>query len=128
VYLYLIVKSTPISIGENIIFSVLDHVSQIRDTVLISVYLEVRNLRGSGFWNEMANEQGQGNGEFSLQANGDQGGWILSQLGGFQVSGKGNKGSKGSKGNEQRGTGKKGKCAMYIRSVFMYIMNVCASK
>ncbi len=32
--------------------SVLDHVSQIRDTVLMSVYLEVRNLGGSGFRNE----------------------------------------------------------------------------
>jgi hypothetical protein len=31
---------------------VLDHVSQIRDTVLMSVYLEVRNLGGSRFWNE----------------------------------------------------------------------------
>ncbi len=28
-------------------------------------------------------EQGKGNGEGSLQANGDQGGRILSQLGGF---------------------------------------------
>ncbi len=32
--------------------TVLDHVSQIRDTVLMSVYLQVRNLGGSGFWNE----------------------------------------------------------------------------
>jgi hypothetical protein len=80
--------------------SVLDHVSQIRDTVLMSVYLEVRNLGGSGFWNKGANEQGQGNGEFSLQAIGDRGGRILSQLGGFQVSGKGNKGNKGSKGSK----------------------------
>jgi hypothetical protein len=31
---------------------VLDLVSQVRDTVLMSVYLEVRNLGGSGFWNE----------------------------------------------------------------------------
>jgi hypothetical protein len=31
---------------------VLDFVSQVRDTVLMSVYLEVRNLGGSGFWNE----------------------------------------------------------------------------
>ncbi len=109
----------------------LDHASQIRDTVLMSVYLEVRNLGGSGFWNEGANEQGQGTGEFSLQAIGDQGGRILSQLGGFQESGKGNKGnkgSKGSKGNAQRETGKQGECAMYIRSVFMYIMNVCANE
>ncbi len=30
----------------------LDLVSQVRDTVLMSVYLEVRNLGGSGFWNE----------------------------------------------------------------------------
>jgi hypothetical protein len=67
----------------------------------------------------------QGNGEFSSQANGDQGRRILSQLGGFQVSGKGNK---GSKGNNQRETWKQGECAMYIQSVFMYIMNVCVSK
>ncbi len=32
--------------------SVLDHVSQVRDTILMSVYFEVRNLGGSGFWNE----------------------------------------------------------------------------
>jgi hypothetical protein len=32
--------------------TVLGLVSQVRDTVLMSVYLEVRNLRGSGFWNE----------------------------------------------------------------------------
>jgi hypothetical protein len=32
--------------------SVLDHVSQVRDTVLMSVYMEVRNLGGLGFWNE----------------------------------------------------------------------------
>ncbi len=53
-------------------------------------------------------EQGKGNGEGSLQANGDQGGRILSQLGGFQVSEGDRKGeqkgiSKGSKGNEARG-------------------------
>jgi hypothetical protein len=34
------------------ILLVLDHVSQIRDTVLMNVYLEVRNLGGSGFWDE----------------------------------------------------------------------------
>ncbi len=52
--------------------------------------------------------KGRGNGKFSLQANGDQGGRILSQLGGFQVSGKGSKGSK------QIEMGKQGECAMYI--------------
>ncbi len=59
----------------------------------------------------------QGNGEFSLQANGDQGGRILSQLGGFQVSGKGNK---GSKGNEQRETGK----ARGMHHVYMICVHV----
>jgi hypothetical protein len=81
-----------------------------------------------------ANEQGQGNGEFSLQAIGDQGGQILSQLGGFQVSGKGNKGTRGARGargargmsKEERG--KQGECAMYIQSVFMYVMNDCTNE
>jgi hypothetical protein len=64
----------------------------------MSVYLEVRNLGGSGVWNEGVNEQGQGIGEFSLQAIGDRGGRILSQLGGFQVSGKGKQGKQGEQG------------------------------
>ncbi len=41
--------------------------------------------------------QGEGNREFSLQANRDQGGRILSQLGGFQVSREGSE--RGAKGN-----------------------------
>jgi hypothetical protein len=54
------------------------------------------------------NEQGERIGEFSLQAIGDQGGRILSQQGGFQVSERGSeKGSKGSKKNQQ------GECVMY---------------
>ncbi len=69
----------------------------------------------------------QGNGEFSSQANGDRGGWILSQLGGFQVSGKGNKGSKGNKGikgNEQRETGKaRGMRHVYI--ICVHVHNEC---
>jgi hypothetical protein len=44
--------------------------------------------------------KGRGNGEFSLQANGDQGGRILSQLEGFQVSGKGNKGEQEEQGEQ----------------------------
>jgi hypothetical protein len=41
---------------------------------------------GSGFWDEGVYEQGEGNGEFSLRATWERGGWILSQQGGFQVS------------------------------------------
>ncbi len=54
-----------------IYYIALDLVSQVRDAILMNVYMEVRN------------EQGEGNGEFSLQAIGDHGGQILSQLGGF---------------------------------------------
>jgi hypothetical protein len=50
--------------------------------------------------------KGWGNGEFRLKANGDQGGRILSQLGGFQVSGKGTKGSKGCEGSKENGESK----------------------
>jgi hypothetical protein len=32
--------------------SVLDLVSQVRDAILMNVYLDVGNPRGSGFWNE----------------------------------------------------------------------------
>ncbi len=31
---------------------VLDFVSQVRDAILMNVYLDVRNPGGSGFWNE----------------------------------------------------------------------------
>ncbi len=43
---------------------------------------------------------GEGNTGVSLRATQGRGGRILSQQGGFQVSGKGNKGSKGSKGSK----------------------------
>ncbi len=43
---------------------------------------------------------GEGNAGVSLRATQRRGGRILSQLGGFQVSGKGNKGSMGSKGSK----------------------------
>ncbi len=75
--------------------------SQVRDAILMNVYLEVRNSGGSGFWSRGVYEQGKGNGKVSLQANGDQGGRILSQLGGFQVSEGIGKGSKGSKGTSK---------------------------
>ncbi len=38
----------------------------------------------------------------------------------------GEQGEQGGMSKEERE--KQGECAMYIRSVFMYIMNVCASK
>jgi hypothetical protein len=56
----------------------------------------------------------------SLQATWDQGGWIISQLGGFQVS---RRGLKGSKGNQQGETKKARGMRHYMQSVLVYIMN-----
>jgi hypothetical protein len=74
---------------------VLDLVSQVRDVILLSVYLDLGNPRGVGFWDEGVYEQGEGNGEFSLRATWERGGRILSQQGGFQVSKGRQMGSKG---------------------------------
>jgi hypothetical protein len=69
-------------------------VSQVRDAILMNVYLEGRNPGGLGVY-----EQGERIGEFILQAIGDQGGRILSQQGGFQVSERGSKrGARGARG------------------------------
>ncbi len=59
---------------------------------------------------------GEGNVGVSLQATQGRGGRILSQQGGFQVSGKGQQGNKGSKRNE----GNKGS-----KGIIMYI--ICLS-
>ncbi len=84
----------------------LDLVSQVRDAILMNVYLEVRNPGGSGFLEVGVYEQEEGNGEFSLQAIGDQGGRILSQLGGFQVSEGDRKGEQGEQRRPARGDNK----------------------
>ncbi len=71
--------------------------------------------------------KGRGNGEFSLQQSGDQGGRILSQLGGFQVSGKGNKGEQGEQGEqrEKKERGKQGECTMYITCAHVHNECLC---
>ncbi len=89
-----IIISTVIAIFE-VRGIVLDLVSQVRNVVLMSVYLDLGNPGGAGFWNEGVYEQGEGNGEFSLQATWVRGGRILSQRGGFQVSKGRRMGSKG---------------------------------
>ncbi len=42
---------------------VLDLVSQVRDVVLMNVYLDLGNSGGSGFWNGGVYEPGEGNGK-----------------------------------------------------------------
>jgi hypothetical protein len=76
---------------------VLDLVSQVRNVILMNVYLDLENPGGSGFWSGGVYEPGEGNGEVSLRATWVQGGQILSQQGGFQVSRGGLE--RGAKGN-----------------------------
>jgi hypothetical protein len=64
----------------------------------MSVYLGLEKPQGVGIPGEGARWADEGNTGVSLRATQGRGGRILSQQGGFQVSGKGNKGSKGSKG------------------------------
>ncbi len=68
------------------VLTVLDLVSQVRDVVLMSVYLDLGNPGGVGILGWGLYEQWEGNGEFSLRATWERGGRILSQQGGFQVS------------------------------------------
>jgi hypothetical protein len=60
-------------------------VSQCCDVVLVGAHLARENPRGSGFRNGEGMGR-DGNGEISLRATWDQGGRVLSQQGGFQVS------------------------------------------
>ncbi len=85
------------------------------------VYLDLENPRGAGFSDEGVYEQGEGNGEFSLRATWEQGGRILSQLGGFQVS----KGRRmGSKRNERKGE-QKGKGITLQYCILIRVHNEC---
>ncbi len=64
----------------------LDLVSQVRDVVLMNVYLDLRDLGGSGFWNEgyMGKRREMGRSFYKQPRNEVDG--ILSHQGGFQVS------------------------------------------
>ncbi len=72
----------------------LDLVSQVRDVVLMNVYLDLGDPGGSGFWNGGVYEPGEGNGKLVHE----QPGYEVdgsSQQGGFQVSKECTNGSKG---------------------------------
>jgi hypothetical protein len=53
-FLFLFKNNTPV-------VCVLNLVSQVRDVILMSVYLDLGNPGGSGFWNGGVYEQGEGN-------------------------------------------------------------------
>ena len=94
---------------------VLDLVSQICDVVLVRRTFSSGKPQGVRILEWGVYEPGEGNGEVSLRATWERGGRILSQQGGFQVSG-------GWKTGEQRGAkGSKEKYALYIIMLVVYI-------
>ncbi len=64
----------------------LDLVSQVRDFVLMNVYLDLGDPGGSGFWNEGYMGKGREMGRSVYEQPGNEVDGILSQQGGFQVS------------------------------------------
>jgi hypothetical protein len=65
---------------------VLDLVSQVRNVVLMNVYLDLGDPGGSGFWNEGYMGEGREMGRSVYEQPGSEVDGILSQQGGFQVS------------------------------------------
>jgi hypothetical protein len=57
-------------------------VGRVRNVVLMNVYLDLGNPGGVGISGKGVYEPGEGNGEVSLRATWERGGWILSQQGG----------------------------------------------
>ncbi len=74
--------------------TVLDLVSQVRDVVLMNVYLDLGDPGGSGFWNAGYMGKGREMGRSVYEQPGNEVDGILSQQGGFQVSKGRRKGSK----------------------------------
>jgi hypothetical protein len=94
-------------------------VSQVRDVILMNVYLDLGNPGGSGFRNEGYMGKGREMGRSVYEQPGNEVDRILSQQGGFQVS-------KGRPKGKQRGM-EKGKAeskGIVLRlhcNIFMYI-------
>ncbi len=72
----------------------LDLVSQVRDVVLMNVYLDLGDPGGSGFWKEGYMGKGREMGRSVYEQPGNEVDGILSQQGGFQVSKERRMGSK----------------------------------
>ncbi len=88
--------------------------TQVRDVVFVSVYLVLRNPRGSGFWNEgymgWSGEMGRSVYE-QPRTEVDR---ILSQQGGFQVSKRERRGAKGMKKGETKSKGIASQIALLV--------------
>ncbi len=99
--------------------SVLDLVSQVRDVVLMNVYLDLENSRGSGFRNEGYMSKGREVGRSVYEQPGNKADRILSQQGGFQVSKGGRKGKQ--KGMERGKAESKGIALRLHCNIFVYM-------
>jgi hypothetical protein len=78
---------------------VCEHMGWVRNVVLMKVYLGLEKPQGVGISGEGPHGQVREMKGVSLRANQERGGRILSQLGGFQVSGKGRtRGTRGTRG------------------------------
>ncbi len=105
-----------------ITITVLDLVSQVRDVVLMNVYLDLGDRGGSGFWNEGYMGKGREMGRSVHEQPGNEVDGILSQQGGFQVS----KGRRmGSEREWEKRSRKQGDCSIIHCNIFLYKMNAC---
>ncbi len=96
--------------------------SQVRDVVLMNVYLDLGDPGGSGFWNEGYMGKGREMGRSVYEQPGNEVDRILSQQGGSQVS-KGIR--KGSKREWKRESRKQGDCSTIALYIYVYVMNAC---
>ncbi len=96
----------------------LDLVSQVRDVILMNVYLDLGDPGGSGFWNEGYMGKGREMGRSVYEQPRNEVDGILSQQGGFQVS-------KGRRKGSKRESRKQGDCSTTHCNIFVYIMNAC---
>ncbi len=95
------------------------HMGWVHNVALMNVYLGLEKPQGVGISDGGGGRwAGEGNEGVSLRATRERGGRILSQQGGFQVSGKGNKGNKGSKGIIMHIT-----CLAYVYNGMIAVVN-----
>jgi hypothetical protein len=96
------IQSSQIAVGQDIQLlyclcpTVSEHMGWVRNVALMNVYFGSGKPQGVGISGRGARWADEGNAGVSLWATQGRGGRILSQQGGFQVSGKGNLGSKGT--------------------------------
>jgi hypothetical protein len=93
----------------------------VRNVVLINVYLGLEKPHGVGTPGGGTRWAGEGNAGVSLRATQGRGGRILSQQGGFQVSGKRQQGKQGEQG--EQGDNHVHNCLFYVYNRMIAAVN-----